>query len=47
MDAVTSTAADVTARPASPGRFAAYLYTQFFSAFNDNVHFVAISLFLT
>ena len=34
-------------RPASPARFGAYLYTQFFSAFNDNVHFFAISLFFT
>jgi acyl-[acyl-carrier-protein]-phospholipid O-acyltransferase/long-chain-fatty-acid--[acyl-carrier-protein] ligase len=33
--------------PASPARFGAYLYTQFCSAFNDNVHFFAISLFLT
>jgi acyl-[acyl-carrier-protein]-phospholipid O-acyltransferase/long-chain-fatty-acid--[acyl-carrier-protein] ligase len=33
--------------PATPGRFGAYLYTQFCSAFNDNVHFFAISLFLT
>ena len=32
---------------ASPARFGAYLYTQFCSAFNDNVHFFAISLFLT
>jgi acyl-[acyl-carrier-protein]-phospholipid O-acyltransferase/long-chain-fatty-acid--[acyl-carrier-protein] ligase len=47
MDAVTSTAADVTAKPASPGRFGAYLYTQFFSAFNDNVHFFTIALYLT
>src|SRR5438477_13124705 len=31
---------------AGPARFGAYLYTQFFSAFNDNVHFFAISLFL-
>jgi len=34
-------------RPASPSRFGAYLYTQFFSAFNDNVHFFTISLFFT
>jgi acyl-[acyl-carrier-protein]-phospholipid O-acyltransferase/long-chain-fatty-acid--[acyl-carrier-protein] ligase len=34
-------------RSASPARFGAYLYTQFCSAFNDNVHFFAISLFLT
>jgi acyl-[acyl-carrier-protein]-phospholipid O-acyltransferase/long-chain-fatty-acid--[acyl-carrier-protein] ligase len=34
-------------RVASPARFGAYLYTQFCSAFNDNVHFFAISLFLT
>jgi acyl-[acyl-carrier-protein]-phospholipid O-acyltransferase/long-chain-fatty-acid--[acyl-carrier-protein] ligase len=33
--------------PASPARFGAYLYTQFFSAFNDNVHFFAIALYLT
>jgi acyl-[acyl-carrier-protein]-phospholipid O-acyltransferase/long-chain-fatty-acid--[acyl-carrier-protein] ligase len=33
--------------PATPARFGAYLYTQFCSAFNDNVHFFAISLFLT
>ena len=33
--------------PAAPARFGAYLYTQFCSAFNDNVHFFAISLFLT
>jgi acyl-[acyl-carrier-protein]-phospholipid O-acyltransferase/long-chain-fatty-acid--[acyl-carrier-protein] ligase len=46
MDAVTSTAVDVTAKPATPGRFAAYLYTQFFSAFNDNVHAMAIGLYL-
>jgi acyl-[acyl-carrier-protein]-phospholipid O-acyltransferase/long-chain-fatty-acid--[acyl-carrier-protein] ligase len=32
---------------ASLGRFGAYLYTQFCSAFNDNVHFFAISLFFT
>ena len=32
---------------AGPARFGAYLYTQFCSAFNDNVHFFAISLFLT
>jgi len=44
MDAVTSTAAS-TARPASGGRFGAYLYTQFFSAFNDNVHLFTISLY--
>ena len=36
-----------TIRPASPARFGAYLYTQFCSAFNDNVHFFAISLFFT
>lgn len=34
-------------RPASPARFGAYLSLQFFSAFNDNVHFFAITLFLT
>src|SRR5436190_13610815 len=34
-------------RPASPARFGAYLYTQFCSAFNDNVHFFAIALYLT
>ena len=33
--------------PASPARFGAYLYTQFCSAFNDNVHFFAIALYLT
>src|SRR5678809_151718 len=32
---------------AGPARFGAYLYTQFCSAFNHNVHFFAISLFLT
>jgi acyl-[acyl-carrier-protein]-phospholipid O-acyltransferase/long-chain-fatty-acid--[acyl-carrier-protein] ligase len=32
--------------PASPARFGAYLYTQFFSAFNDNVHQMTISLYL-
>ncbi len=32
--------------PASPARFGAYLYTQFFSAFNDNVHAMAIGLYL-
>ena len=37
----------VTPKPATPARFGAYLYTQFCSAFNDNVHFFAISLFLT
>jgi len=36
-----------TVRPASRAGFGAYLYTQFFSAFNDNVHFFAISLFFT
>jgi acyl-[acyl-carrier-protein]-phospholipid O-acyltransferase/long-chain-fatty-acid--[acyl-carrier-protein] ligase len=36
-----------TPAPAGPARFGAYLYTQFCSAFNDNVHFFAISLFLT
>jgi acyl-[acyl-carrier-protein]-phospholipid O-acyltransferase/long-chain-fatty-acid--[acyl-carrier-protein] ligase len=35
-----------TPRPASPARFGAYLYTQFFSAFNDNVHAMAIGLYL-
>src|ERR1700682_331069 len=35
------------APPASPARFGAYLYTQFFSAFNDNVHFFTIALYLT
>ncbi len=34
------------ARPAHPARFGAYLYTQFFSAFNDNVHQMTISLYL-
>jgi acyl-[acyl-carrier-protein]-phospholipid O-acyltransferase/long-chain-fatty-acid--[acyl-carrier-protein] ligase len=33
--------------PASPARFGAYLYTQFCSAFNDNVHCFAIALYLT
>ncbi|HEV3029968.1 MAG TPA: MFS transporter [Planctomycetota bacterium] len=33
-------------RPASPARFGAYLYTQYFSAFNDNVHQMTISLYL-
>src|SRR5437773_6778623 len=33
--------------PASPARFGAYLYSQFFSAFNDNVHCFAIALYLT
>lgn len=33
-------------RPAHPARFGAYLYTQFFSAFNDNVHQMTISLYL-
>ncbi len=32
--------------PASPARFGAYLYTQFCSAFNDNVHAMAIGLYL-
>lgn len=32
---------------ASPARFAAYLYSQFFSAFNDNVHCFVIALYLT
>jgi len=35
-----------TLRPASPVRFGAYLYTQYFSAFNDNVHQMTISLYL-
>src|SRR5439155_20366016 len=48
MDAVkTIDPPDQTVNPASAGRFGAYLYTQFFSAFNDNVHFFAISLYLT
>ncbi|HVR87306.1 MAG TPA: MFS transporter [Planctomycetota bacterium] len=34
-----------SARPASPARFGAYLYTQYFSAFNDNVHAMAIGLY--
>jgi acyl-[acyl-carrier-protein]-phospholipid O-acyltransferase/long-chain-fatty-acid--[acyl-carrier-protein] ligase len=34
-------------RPASPARFGAYLSIQFFSAFNDNVHFFAVALYLT
>jgi len=34
-------------RPTSPARFGSYLYTQFCSAFNDNVHFFTISLFFT
>jgi acyl-[acyl-carrier-protein]-phospholipid O-acyltransferase/long-chain-fatty-acid--[acyl-carrier-protein] ligase len=33
-------------RPASPARFGAYLYTQYFSAFNDNVHQMTVSLYL-
>jgi len=33
-------------RPATPARFGAYLYTQFFSALNDNVHAMAIGLYL-
>src|SRR5690349_3680346 len=32
--------------PATPARFGAYLYTQFCSAFNDNVHAMAIGLYL-
>jgi acyl-[acyl-carrier-protein]-phospholipid O-acyltransferase/long-chain-fatty-acid--[acyl-carrier-protein] ligase len=32
--------------PAPPARFGAYLYTQFCSAFNDNVHAMAIGLYL-
>jgi acyl-[acyl-carrier-protein]-phospholipid O-acyltransferase/long-chain-fatty-acid--[acyl-carrier-protein] ligase len=35
-----------SARPASPARFGAYLYTQYFSAFNDNVHQMTVSLYL-
>lgn len=35
------------ASKSSAGRFGAYLYTQFCSAFNDNVHFFAISLYFT
>lgn len=31
----------------SPARFGAYLYSQFCSAFNDNVHAMAIGLYLT
>jgi acyl-[acyl-carrier-protein]-phospholipid O-acyltransferase/long-chain-fatty-acid--[acyl-carrier-protein] ligase len=45
MDAVTSTSG-VTARPGTPTRLGAYLYTQFFSAFNDNVHFFTVALYL-
>src|SRR5947207_2437631 len=37
----------VTPAPATPARFGAYLYTQFCSAFNDNVHFFAIALYFT
>ncbi|HLY75116.1 MAG TPA: MFS transporter [Planctomycetota bacterium] len=33
-------------RAASPARFGAYLYTQYFSAFNDNVHQMTVSLYL-
>lgn len=33
-------------RPASSARFGAYLYTQYFSAFNDNVHQMTVSLYL-
>ena len=33
-------------RPGSPARFGAYLYTQYFSAFNDNVHQMTVSLYL-
>jgi acyl-[acyl-carrier-protein]-phospholipid O-acyltransferase/long-chain-fatty-acid--[acyl-carrier-protein] ligase len=36
----------VTPPPATPARFVAYLYTQFFSAFNDNLHAMAIGLYL-
>jgi acyl-[acyl-carrier-protein]-phospholipid O-acyltransferase/long-chain-fatty-acid--[acyl-carrier-protein] ligase len=36
----------VTPPPASRARFGAYLYTQFCSAFNDNVHAMAIGLYL-
>ncbi len=35
-----------TPRAASPARFGAYLYTQYFSAFNDNVHQMTVSLYL-
>jgi len=35
-----------TPHPASPARFGAYLYTQYFSAFNDNVHQMTVSLYL-
>ena len=46
MDAVQSASAVATAERASAARFGAYLYTQFFSAFNDNVHQMAIALYL-
>jgi acyl-[acyl-carrier-protein]-phospholipid O-acyltransferase/long-chain-fatty-acid--[acyl-carrier-protein] ligase len=35
-----------TPKPAGPARFGAYLYTQFCSAFNDNVHQMTVALYL-
>ena len=44
MEPVIPPAAEV--RPAPVPRFLSYLYSVFFSAFNDNVHCFAIGLYL-